>query len=84
MNVQWGSKVTGLKQGLRPEDRKATVEVEHSGETRSYTADYVVGCDGGNSTIRELMFGKRNFPGFSWEEQVVATNTQYDFDQFGW
>lgn len=30
------------------------------------------------------MFGKRNFPGFTWDEQIVATNTEYDFDQFGW
>ena len=84
ISVRWGSRVVAIKTGLGASDDSAVVEVDEKGQTKTYTADYVVGTDGGNSTIRQLMFGKRNFPGFSWEEQVVATNTEYDFDQFGW
>ena len=83
IHVQWGSKVVALKSGLEEKDDVATVEVEQNGSTKTCTADYVFGTDGGNSTIRRLMFG-RNFPGFSWDEQVVATNTKIDLDQFGW
>ena len=84
ITVTWGSKVMEIESGLQSNDQKATVKVEEKGESKTYTADYVVGTDGGNSTVRRLMFGKRNFPGFTWEEQIVATNTEYDFDQFGW
>jgi len=84
ISVRWDSKVTALKSGLNPSDRSASVEVEEGGSRRTYSADYIVGCDGGNSTMRNLMFGRRNFPGMSWDVQVVATNTEYDFDQFGW
>jgi 2-polyprenyl-6-methoxyphenol hydroxylase-like FAD-dependent oxidoreductase len=84
IHVTWGSKVVSLQSGLEPGDKQATVEVEEDGKTKTYVADYVIGTDGGNSTVRRLMFGKRNFPGFTWEEQIVATNTEYDFDQFGW
>lgn len=85
ISVQWGSKVVALKNGLDPKDPTATLAVESSkGDRKTYTSDYIVGCDGGNSTVRRLMFGARNFPGFSWDVQVVATNTMYDFDQFGW
>lgn len=83
IHVKWGSKVVALKSGLEDGDAKATVEVERDGGSETYSADYVFGTDGGNSTMRRLMFG-RNFPGFSWDEQVVATNTEIDLDQFGW
>lgn len=42
------------------------------GETR-FQADYVVGCDGANSIIRRKLFGN-DFPGFTWDKQIVATN----------
>jgi 2-polyprenyl-6-methoxyphenol hydroxylase-like FAD-dependent oxidoreductase len=42
-------------------------------------ADYVVGCDGGNSTVRRLLFGEGVFPGLTWTEQVIATNVYFDF-----
>jgi len=85
ISVQWDSKVVALKSGVDSKDPTATIEVERAnGENETHTADYIIGCDGGNSTIRRLMFGPRNFPGFSWDVQVMATNTLIDFDQFGW
>ena len=82
--VQWGSRVTALESGLDSRDKHATLVVEREGREESHTAEYIVGCDGGNSTVRRLMHGRRNFPGFSWDVQVVATNTEIDLDQFGW
>lgn len=37
-------------------------------------ADYIVGCDGANSIIRRSLFGDMEFPGRTWDEQIVATN----------
>ena len=82
--INWGTKVVDLKSGLGAPDSSAVVEAEKDGQIKSYVADYVVGTDGGNSTVTRLMFGKRNFPGFSWDEQIVAANTEIDLDSVGW
>ncbi|KAK3075894.1 hypothetical protein LTR53_000323, partial [Teratosphaeriaceae sp. CCFEE 6253] len=85
IGVKWDHKVTAITAGLDAKDTSATVEVEQpGGQTTTYTADYIVGCDGGNSTMRRLMHGQRNFPGFSWDVPIVATNTMIDLDRFGW
>ncbi|CAK7217557.1 hypothetical protein SCUCBS95973_003195 [Sporothrix curviconia] len=52
---------------------KATVA-----ETKRYEADYIVGCDGANSIVRRSLFGD-NYPGKTWDAQIIATNTYYDF-----
>lgn len=52
---------------------KAWVQVKTPGGEKKLEADYVVGCDGGNSIIRRQLFGD-SFPGFTWEKQIVATN----------
>jgi len=86
VGVKWGHKVTAITSGLEAGDTSASVEVEQpDGKKVTYTADYVVGCDGGQSTMRRLMMrGERNFPGFSWDVPIVATNTMIDLDRFGW
>ncbi|KAL4889331.1 hypothetical protein BDV59DRAFT_205319 [Aspergillus ambiguus] len=53
-----------------------------SGESRIFDADYIVGCDGANSQVRRSLFGDRQFPGCTWEQQIIATNVYYDFDRF--
>jgi 2-polyprenyl-6-methoxyphenol hydroxylase-like FAD-dependent oxidoreductase len=40
----------------------------------TFEADYIVGCDGANSKVRRSLFGEWEFPGKTWEEQIVATN----------
>jgi len=85
ITVRWDCKAVSLPAGLDPKDSAATVEVETSdGRKELHSASYLVGCDGGASTIRRLMFGSRNFPGFSWDVPIVATNTLIDLDRFGW
>lgn len=83
VGVQWGHKVVAIKSGLSSGDPSASIEVEYAGGQTTLTGDYLVGCDGGTSTIRRLLFG-RNFPGFSWDVPIVATNTEIDLDRFGW
>lgn len=75
VHVTWGQKVVALG-GTEDDAEQAWAETENieTGEKTKYTADFLIGCDGGNSSVRRLMFGHGNFPGFTWEEQIVATN----------
>lgn len=81
----WGQKAVGVG-GQEDGAQTAYVDVEVAGqsETRRIEADFVVGCDGGNSGVRRCLFGREGFPGYTWEEQIVATNTCIDLDRFGW
>ncbi|KEQ74157.1 FAD/NAD(P)-binding domain-containing protein [Aureobasidium namibiae CBS 147.97] len=78
--VSWGHNVTDIGQT----DEEAWVEVETCKETKRLTADYIVGCDGARSIVRRKLFGVDDFPGHTLEEQIVATNTYYDFDKYGY
>ncbi len=76
--IRYGSKVVEI--GEDEGSGKAWVKVEREdGGIEVREADYVVGCDGANSIVRRKLFGDMEFPGFTWEEQIVATNVYYDF-----
>ncbi len=68
--ILWNHKVTDIGQS----DEKAWVDVETLNGPLRLEADYIVGCDGANSQIRRSLFGDWEFPGRTWEEQIVATN----------
>ncbi|KAF2850846.1 FAD/NAD(P)-binding domain-containing protein [Plenodomus tracheiphilus IPT5] len=70
--------------GLGQDDNKAWIEVKTPTGAKTLEADYIVGCDGANSKIRRSLFGDWEFPGTTWDKQIVATNTYYDFTKFGW
>ncbi|KAK5069304.1 hypothetical protein LTR64_008401 [Lithohypha guttulata] len=78
--VSWGYQALSIGQ----EDDEAWIEVEYGGQRETITASYIVGCDGANSQIRRSLFGDWEFPGKTWNEQIVATNTYYDFDKYGY
>ena len=67
--VSWEHKVTGLGQ----DENKAWVDVETPQGNTKVEADYIIGCDGANSQIRKSLFGNE-YPGFTWDAQIVATN----------
>jgi len=59
---------------LGQDQDKAWVDVETpEGKTRM-EASYIVGCDGASSTVRRCLYGQRDFPGYTWDKQIVATN----------
>ncbi|KAL1887243.1 hypothetical protein Sste5346_010338 [Sporothrix stenoceras] len=60
------------------------VEVTGSSEATRFEADYIVGCDGANSIIRRSLFGDWEFPGRTWDEQIVATNVYYLFEKYNY
>ncbi len=60
----------------------AWVKVVTPAGEKTLEADYIVGCDGANSKVRRCLFGDGVFPGHTWDEQIVATNTYYDFSPY--
>ncbi|KAK5255346.1 hypothetical protein LTR46_008184 [Exophiala xenobiotica] len=89
--VHWQHRVTGVGQ----DSSKSWVQVQEisSGTEITMQADFVIGCDGGTSTVRKAVFGGR-FPGYTWPTQLIAVNiwerfadpyekASIDFDKFG-
>lgn len=70
VKILFDHKVVGIDQ----DDNKAWVHVETPGGAKKLGADYIVGCDGANSQIRRSLFGDWEFPGKTWDKQIVATN----------
>ncbi|EPS38686.1 hypothetical protein H072_7554 [Dactylellina haptotyla CBS 200.50] len=81
--VKYGHKVLP---GVEQDSDKAWVTVQRvaDGVEEKHWADYIVGCDGAGSQVRRSLFGDWEFPGYTWDKQIVATNTYYDFSKFGW
>ncbi len=71
--VRFDAKFTGLTQHADYVD----VTVEAGGETERLRGDYVIGTDGGRSTVRRL--AGIDFEGFTWEERFIKIATSFDF-----
>ena len=67
--VRMGTRVTGLAQDAG----SVTLETAQ-GPLR---ADYVIGCDGGRSTVRKSL--GIEFEGFTWPERFLVITTKFDF-----
>lgn len=52
-----------VEMGARGEER----------ETATFAADYLIGCDGGQSTVRKCLF-QRNWPGETFESHLLVQN----------
>jgi 3-(3-hydroxy-phenyl)propionate hydroxylase len=68
--VRFGAKVTQLEQTA--DSVSLTCE---NGE--HIPADYVIGCDGGRSTVRKAL--DIDFEGFTWPERFLVITTAFDF-----
>jgi 3-(3-hydroxy-phenyl)propionate hydroxylase len=68
--VLLGEKVAGLSQDAD----SVTVETS-SGKT--FVADYVIGADGGRSTVRKSL--GIEFEGYTWPERFLVITTRFDF-----
>lgn len=72
VDIKWSHNVVSLGQ----DETKAWVDVDTPEGRQSLDADYIIGCDGANSIIRRALQGDMNFPGKTWDEQIVATNVR--------
>src|SRR4030095_11166529 len=68
-SVHLGCAVSGLEQG----EKHVTVV---AGE-RQFTAEEVIGADGGRSTVRKLL--GIEFEGYTWPERFLVITTDFDF-----
>jgi 3-(3-hydroxy-phenyl)propionate hydroxylase len=75
--VRFGHQVTGF---VRHPDR-VDVEVAANGKTETIAAAWLIGADGGRSTVRKTL--DVEFEGFTWPEQFVVASTHYDFARHG-
>jgi 3-(3-hydroxy-phenyl)propionate hydroxylase len=67
--VRMGERVTGIEQDADG----VAVQTEHE----ALRADYVIGCDGGRSTVRKAL--AIEFEGFTWPERFLVITTKFDF-----
>ncbi|KAJ9610296.1 hypothetical protein H2200_005073 [Cladophialophora chaetospira] len=80
VTIHWNHRATDIGQ----DSEKAWVRVEKpsSGVIKTIEADFLVGSDGGSSTVRKALFSG-NFPGFTWPIQLIAVNASIDFGNTG-
>lgn len=76
-DVRFGHQLTGFVQHA---DR-VEVEVTADGRPETIAAAWLIGADGGRSTVRKTL--GIEFEGFTWPEQFVVASTHYDFARHG-
>ena len=75
VTVQFNTRVDTLEQDAD------SVSVHTSGEAgaQRFSADYLIGADGGRSTIRKAL--GIEFEGYTWPERFIVLTTTFDFEQ---
>jgi 3-(3-hydroxy-phenyl)propionate hydroxylase len=61
---------------------RVTVAVETTGRAERFTARWLVGADGGRSTVRKCM--GVGFEGYTWPDRFLVASTDYDFEPHGY
>ena len=75
--VHFGHRITGFEH--RPQS--VLVRFESEGIPGKVEAAWLIGADGGRSTIRKLL--QVEFEGFTWPEQFLVVSTPYDLGRHG-
>src|SRR6266496_527207 len=76
--VRFSHKVTDLSQAAD----QVTVTAATPGGTETFDAEWLVGADGGRSTVRKCT--DVGFDGFTWDERFVVASTPYDYAPHGY
>ena len=75
VSYQFGITVTNLAQA--PDH--VILTTQQDGQTGQIKADYVIGADGGKSTIRKLL--DIEFEGYTWPERFIVLTSIHDFEK---
>ena len=75
VSYQFGITVTNLAQA--PDH--VILTTQQDGQTGQIKADYVIGADGGKSTIRKLL--NVEFEGYTWPERFIVLTSIHDFEK---
>lgn len=71
--VMMGARLTEIVQGAD----KVRAVLETTDGVVEIEGDYLIGCDGGRSTVRRL--AEIEFEGFTWPERFLKVDTHFDF-----
>jgi 3-(3-hydroxy-phenyl)propionate hydroxylase len=77
-DVRFSHRVTDVDQTAD----EVTVNTETPGGTEIFSAQWLVGADGGRSTVRKCT--DVGFDGFTWDERFVVASTTYDYAPHGY
>src|SRR5215217_370176 len=75
VEVRFSTRVISVTQ----DSHSATVTAEGPNGTESFRGDWVIGADGGRSTVRKAL--EIDFEGFTWPENFLVLTTTEDFQQ---
>jgi 3-(3-hydroxy-phenyl)propionate hydroxylase len=75
--VHFGHRVTAFE----PRPESVLVRFESEGIPGKIEASWLIGADGGRSTVRKLL--PVEFEGFTWPEQFLVVSTPYDLGAHG-
>lgn len=76
--VRFNTRLTGFSQ----DDKGVTAFVSTHNGNEELRYDWLIGCDGGRSTVRKSL--DLNFVGHTWPERFIANNIYYDeFEEHG-
>ena len=85
VNILFSHKVLSLTQTFQTATLTVEVTRHNIPYTKTFTANYILACDGGSSTIRKLVFGPHHWPGMTWTLSLVVQNVRYPgFSEHGW
>jgi 3-(3-hydroxy-phenyl)propionate hydroxylase len=73
VDVRLGTTVLDVSQ----DSSGVTVIADHAGERQTFVGDYVIGTDGGRSTVRKSQ--NIEFEGYTWPERFLVLTTTFDF-----
>jgi 3-(3-hydroxy-phenyl)propionate hydroxylase len=77
-DVRFSHRVTDVDQTAD----EVTVNADTPGGSETFTAQWLVGADGGRSTVRKC--ADVGFDGFTWDERFVVASTTYDYAPHGY
>ncbi|OCC25545.1 FAD-binding protein [Croceicoccus estronivorus] len=72
---------TRIEDFAEQDDGITAIVTNAQGETERLPGRYLVGCDGGRSTVRKL--AGIEFEGFTWPERFLKIDTRFDFSSLG-
>ncbi|OGA21096.1 MAG: hypothetical protein A3I02_09855 [Betaproteobacteria bacterium RIFCSPLOWO2_02_FULL_67_26] len=76
--VRFSHEVTDFSQDAG----KVTVTARTPGGVEKFDAEWLVGADGGRSTVRKCM--GVGFEGYTWPERFLVASTTYDYEPHGY
>ena len=79
VEILWSTRVTALDQD---DDSVTVTATREDGSELRLSADWVIGADGGRSTVRKSL--GLELEGITWPERFVATNIRCDFSRAGY